>query len=253
MRNYFAYQTAAERYARSRPYFHPLVISRIKEYIRPPGPVPQVLDVGCGTGLSALALTAIAEHVTGTDISPEMLAQAHPDARIQYVAAPAESLPFRDSTIDLLTASLAFHWFVRERFLAEAHRLLRSSAWLVIYNNAFTGRMQQNPDYEEWDKQRYRGRYPTPPRHSQALGSEDAARFGFRLEAQESYTNDVKFTAEQLAGYLTTQSNVIAAVEQGAESSDEVFQWLLGELSPLFPSTTATFGFRGSISYYRRV
>lgn len=28
--NYFAHQTAAERYAQSRPYFHPLVIDKIK-------------------------------------------------------------------------------------------------------------------------------------------------------------------------------------------------------------------------------
>jgi hypothetical protein len=33
MTNYFAHATAAERYARSRPNFHPLVIERLREYL----------------------------------------------------------------------------------------------------------------------------------------------------------------------------------------------------------------------------
>lgn len=34
------------------------------------------LDVGCGAGLSSMALKQICGHVTGTDISPEMIAVA---------------------------------------------------------------------------------------------------------------------------------------------------------------------------------
>ena len=74
--NYFAHQTAAERYAKSRPYFHPLVIDRIRAFLHIQSPVPVAVDVACGTGQSALALTEIASSVIAADIAPAMLAQA---------------------------------------------------------------------------------------------------------------------------------------------------------------------------------
>lgn len=252
MKNFFAYQTAAERYAQSRPYFHPLVVGKIKEFLQLQEPVAQALDVGCGTGQSAVALTSIAKQVTATDVSAEMLAQAPSHAHIQYLEAPAEALPLSDNSFDLITVSLAFHWFDRDRFLSEAHRLLRPSAWLIIYNNGFSGRMTENTDYEKWDKQSYQARYPTPPRNNQPFSSDDAQKHGLHFVHQEAYSNDTAFTVEQLASYLTTQSNVIAAVEQGTESNESVCNWLTGELASMFKASTATFSFGGSIWYLQK-
>ncbi|WP_376093093.1 tetratricopeptide repeat protein [Roseomonas sp. CCTCC AB2023176] len=42
----------------------------------PPDGAAEVLDLGCGTGLSGLALRAFARHMTGIDLSPRMLAEA---------------------------------------------------------------------------------------------------------------------------------------------------------------------------------
>lgn len=252
MKNFFAYQTAAERYAQSRPYFHPLVVGKIKEFLQLQEPVAQALDVGCGTGQSTLALTSVAKQITGTDVSAEMLAQALSDSHIQYLEAPAEMLPLPDTSFDLITVSLAFHWFDRDRFLSEAYRLLRPSAWLIIYNNGFSGRMRENPEYEKWDKQSYRARYPTPPRNNQTLEPDEAQKYGFQFVHQEPYSNDVSFTVEQLASYLTTQSNVIAAVEQGTESNESVYNWLINELAPMFKVSAATFSFGGSIWYFQK-
>ena len=71
----------------------------------------------------------IAKQVTGVDVSPEMLAQAEARDGVEYVVAPAEELPFEDESYDLVTVGLAFHWFDRERFLPEAHRVLRPDGW----------------------------------------------------------------------------------------------------------------------------
>jgi ubiquinone/menaquinone biosynthesis C-methylase UbiE len=149
---YFTHQTAAERYATNRPFFHPLIIAKAKEYLQLKQPLDHALDVGCGTDQSTIALTAIAHRVTGADVSPEMLAFArlhNSDPAITYIQAHAESIPLPDASFDLITASLAFHWFDREHFLTEAHRLLRRGGWLVIYNNAFTGHMHENPAFEQ--------------------------------------------------------------------------------------------------------
>jgi ubiquinone/menaquinone biosynthesis C-methylase UbiE len=250
--NYFAHPSAAKRYAASRPYFHPLVMERIRETLELEKPLDRVLDVACGTGQSSVALKTIARHIVGTDISPEMLGEAPHDSHIHYVAGRAEALPFPDETFDLLTVSLAFHWFERERFLAEAHRVLLPDASLVIYNNGFSGQMRGNPAYTQWNHQSYIHRYPTPPRNNHVLTPEDARVAGFHLERQEAFENDVTLTPEQLAGYLTTQSNVIAAVEQGGERIEEVYRWLVEQVRPFFEGETAVFPFVGTIVYLGR-
>lgn len=53
-----------------------------------------MLDVGCGTGLSAVALKDIASEMVGLDASPQMIAWAPSDDRISYVVSIAEQLPF---------------------------------------------------------------------------------------------------------------------------------------------------------------
>ena len=49
----FSFQRVAEGYATHRPYFHPVVIARIRGYLGLKGKLDKALDVGCGTGLSS--------------------------------------------------------------------------------------------------------------------------------------------------------------------------------------------------------
>jgi SAM-dependent methyltransferase len=235
--NYFAYRSAAGRYTHSRPFFHPLVIRMIKRRLDLREPFADALDVGCGTGQSSVALKEIAGRVVGTDISREMLSVAPRDAGIRYVEAYAEHLPFRDAGFDLLTASLAFHWFDRARFLAEAYRLLRPRGWLVVYNNWFVGEMRDNADYAVWHRGVYLRRLPSPPRHSQPLDEETASQHGFRFLEAESYANEVVFSPEELANYLTLES---------------VYSWLTDSFRPLFKEAKAAFAFAGVIWYLQK-
>lgn len=248
----FSHADSADRYARSRPYFHTLVVDRIATFLELREPVATALDVACGTGLSSVALREIASKVVGTDSSAEMLARAPLVEGIEYIEAPAEQLPFDDATFDLATVCSAFHWFDRARFLAEVRRVLAPAGWLVIYDNAFRGEMKENPRFKPWFQESYLARYPSPPRDRRPFGEEDARRHGFRFLGREDYQNEVGFSIEELAGYLETQSNVIASVEEGSESIEEVHQWLLNALSSLFPETTATFVFGGYIWYLSR-
>jgi ubiquinone/menaquinone biosynthesis C-methylase UbiE len=59
--NFFVYKSVAERYAKYRAYFHPLVIEKIKAYLQLQSPVGFALDVGCGSGQSTIALKEIAD------------------------------------------------------------------------------------------------------------------------------------------------------------------------------------------------
>ena len=251
--NFFRYRTVAERYAKYRPYFHPLVIEKIKSYLNVQRPVGFALDIGCGSGQSTVALRAIASLVAGVDISAEMLRVAQQNSGNYYILAAAEKLAITSNSCDLLTTFLAYHWFDQEQFFAEARRVLKDGAWLIISNNGFRGQMRQKPEFERWVIEVYENRYPMPPRNSAPMSQAIAQTHGFNFAYQEEYQNEVHFNAEELAAYLSTQSNVIAATEEGNEKVEEVHEWLITQTRSLFNTEKAAFPFGGFIWYLQKI
>jgi ubiquinone/menaquinone biosynthesis C-methylase UbiE len=250
--NYFAYRTAAERYAKGRPFFHSLAIKYIRDICCERGRINLALDVGCGTGQSTLALLETAEKIVGVDNSAEMLSHVVPHPRIRYVEAHAEQLPFDDMSFGLTTVSGAFHWFDQPLFMREARRVLQPGRWLVIYNDGFTGRMIGNPNYEVWNREHYLVRYPTPPRKSQFLTDSNALEYGFVPSGLEQFVHEVEFTPEQLVSYLLTQTNVISVVETGEEDVQSVALRLLSSIQSLFTGTAENFLFSCEIRFLKR-
>jgi len=230
-----------------------LVIKKIRDFLGLREPIPLALDVACGTGQSTVALKEIASRVVGTDVSREMLARAPREAGVRYVEASAEDLPFADGSFQLITVALALHWFDRSRFLAEARRVLEPSGWLIIYDNRFFGEMKENPKHERWYRENYLVRYPSPPRDNEPLTYDECRKHGLRFVEREIYTNEVSFSAEELASYLMTQSNVTAAVDDGAESPESVREWLVESVAPMFEWPRGTFRFGGTIEYLQAV
>lgn len=248
-RNHFAHASAAERYARGRPYFHPLVASRIRERT---GALARALDVGCGTGMSAVPLSEIAGAVVGVDASTEMLEHACVHPQVRYAAAAAEALPFRAGAFDLVTAGMAFHWFDRSRFLAEAARVLREGGWLVIYNHWFQGRMRENAAFAQWWREHYLARCPSPLRSGGPVSDAEASSHGFAILERLDFENEVRLSPVELVAYLSTQSNVIAAVEEGQETIAAVTDWLSESLAPLFRRNDERFAFGGIVWMLRK-
>jgi len=77
-----------------------------------------VLDLGTGTGFTAFAMAADAARVIAADLTPEMLAQARRlagemelDNSPEWTMAASEHLPFRDSSLSLITCRYASHHF----------------------------------------------------------------------------------------------------------------------------------------------
>jgi ubiquinone/menaquinone biosynthesis C-methylase UbiE len=239
--NYFNPKTAAERYAKGRPDFHSNTIQHIKDYLHLEKKVDNALDVACGTGLSTKALLAIAENVYGTDTSREMLNHALQPDKVHYSIAPAEQQPFSDHYFDLITVSSGVHWFDIDRFLAEANRLLKSKAWLVLYENHFIAEMDGNDDFTRWFPEVYLKRFPSPPRNNDyAWTNKNLHPKNFRLVKEGKFKNAIVFNKKQLALYFTTQSNIIAAVEKGETTYEQVEAWLDNELASFFEDDDAT-------------
>ncbi|HEV2864616.1 MAG TPA: class I SAM-dependent methyltransferase [Pyrinomonadaceae bacterium] len=232
--NFFAPKTAADRYAKGRPFFHPPLVARIGELISTNEPFPRALDVGCGTGLSTLALKQLAREIVGVDVSAEMLSHAPKDAGLSFCLASAERLPFGEQAFDLLTICQAFHWLDRGKFLAEARRVVKEGGWLVVYDNYFTARMEGRGPFGEWHRGPYLQRFPVPPRGALSFTPEEAGREGFELRAEERFENSYGFTKDELVDFLLTHSNVIAAVEGRGDDLEEVRRWLDGGVAPFF-------------------
>jgi ubiquinone/menaquinone biosynthesis C-methylase UbiE len=110
------------------------------------GPVRDVLDIGCSVGVGTLALTDWLEqhghsdvHVSGLDLSPQMLAVARvrdASGRIKawhHGAAEATGLPA--ASFDLITAQFLCHELpgdATRAVLREAARLLRPQGVLAL-------------------------------------------------------------------------------------------------------------------------
>jgi len=249
--NLFIHSSAAQRYAAARPYFHPLVMHRITSFTGIFN-FSHVLDVACGTGQSSRALADVADHVNSIDISPAMIEEAESHERVRYHVASAEAIPFPNRSFDLVTVGLAFHWFDQAEFLREMHRVLKTDAWLVIYTSGFFGEMVEDPSFSEWAQKKYPEKFPAPPRHNTGVAVDSVEPFGFALQNTEKFTHTEIMTAEELTSYLLTQTNVIAAVENGSVPLEAAANWILGGIQPFFKDETRTMKFGGSMSFLQR-
>lgn len=248
--SFFTFQRVAEGYAAARPYFHPLIMQKIRDLLGLKGPLSHALDVGCGSGLSTMALRLLADHVSGTDCSAEMIAVAqaqNTDDRITYHHAPAEQLPFADGTFDLITVCGAINWIDRTRFLPEARRVLKNQGWMIVYDNTITDQMPHCPAYTRWYHDQFLIHFPKPPRDESPFTPAEADAYGFRLAHSEDYTNEIQWSLDQYVNFMLTQSNLIAAVDMGGHSLSEAREWMMTTLSPLIPDPPATFVFGGYV------
>lgn len=249
----FQHDRVAAGYASARPYLHPEVFARVRETIGSEARRRRALDVGCGTGLSSIALLDLAEEVVGVDAALDMLRRASRAKGVRYVASGAEALPFRDGSFDLVVACGSMDWVDRTRFMPRAAAVVPAGGWLVSLDFGDTGRSPEIPGLARWYDEVLQVRYPRPPASDPMITPEEAARHGFGAPCQRDFASAVSFTARQYAAFLMTESAVIAAVEYGDETEDGVRAWLEAELEPLFAGETRRVAFGGYIQALRRL
>ena len=125
--DYFSAHAAG--YRRYRPHYP----RALGEYL---AQLPQrrafALDCGCGTGQLTTLLAGHFDAVVAIDASAEQVAQAPPHPQVEYRVAAAEAFGLPDSSVDLITAAQAAHWFDLDAFFTEVRRVLKPSGALAL-------------------------------------------------------------------------------------------------------------------------
>jgi len=228
------------------------VFSLVRDLVRPPAPFRRALDVGCGTGMSSIALLDLAAEVVGLDTSVEMLRRARRAERVHYLAASAEALPFVRGNFDLVVACGSIDWVDRAKFMPDLAGLTESGGWLIPLDFGDTARCPAAPRLQSWYSDVFLRRFPRPPSTDPFIGNREAAAHGFSEPVTHHFVFPWPFTAHTYADFLLTESSVIAAVEFGHGRTEDLREWLLSELSPVFAGEVRDIEFAGYIQLLRK-
>ncbi len=102
--------------------------------------IERVLDIGCGVG-QALYPLAVKKggYGVGIDISEigltmgnELYSQSVPEARVGFLKAQAEELPFASESFDLVNCGLALPYTHNPRAISEVERVLRPGGLFLL-------------------------------------------------------------------------------------------------------------------------
>jgi ubiquinone/menaquinone biosynthesis C-methylase UbiE len=242
MANPFDDLDMAEGYANARPNVHRLVIERVSFK----APLGFALDLGCGAGLSTVALEQVAHTRFGIDPAEAMIQAAQkrvPDAR--FAVASAEEIPLSSKSVDLISAAGSLNYVNFERFFAEARRVLKPGALIVVYDFSPGKSFANDGSLEAWFG-KFSERYPWPAFNGhhlnpQVLGGLNSA---FRLTSHEDFAIPLPITLPKYVDYMMTETNVAQAVEKGVPRA-EIRGWCEQTLAPIFASQAREVFFKG--------
>jgi len=102
------------------------------------------IDIGCGTGYFTEFLSGFCKNIVGVDTSMDMIKYAmkkiearsqRSEARIKYIIADAESLPFKERSFDISVSVTAVNFIKNPvRAVSEAVRISREKIFIGVLN-----------------------------------------------------------------------------------------------------------------------
>ena len=114
----------AQLYEHSRPTIPDSVCDIVLNYLEHKS--SQIVDLGCGTGLSTMAWIDKCDNIIGIDPNEEMLSIAKQKNKdISYIKAYSDNTTLPDNSTDIVICSQSFHWMNPTDTLAEVNRILK--------------------------------------------------------------------------------------------------------------------------------
>lgn len=106
-----------------------------RKYFRPD---MEVLEIGCGTGSTAIAHAPYVRHILATDFSSRMIEIARDKAlaggvdNVTFEVRPADENDVPDASVDAVMAHSLLHLLEdREQVIADVHRMLKTGGVFV--------------------------------------------------------------------------------------------------------------------------
>ena len=124
-------QITAEHYAAFRPSLHLPILAKC---LGGNAKYDLGLDVGCGTGQSALALTHFCKRVIGIDPSESMLQNAMPHQQIEYQHCNGQDLEFDTNTFDVITFAGSLYYAKTQYLINEILKVTKPAGQIIIYD-----------------------------------------------------------------------------------------------------------------------
>jgi SAM-dependent methyltransferase len=195
------------------------------------------LDVGCGTGYSAIALASYCNAVHAIERSPSMLKHAVPAPNVTYVTGSAESIPVASESVDIVAFGGVLFYADVERALVELFRVCKSEATVLVYDfevdteSVMTrlGLAGQGTAEPYDHTANFSGIEPEPPKRSRS--SNERAQRPRLLEAlmtgQETVT--LHLSALELSHVLMADSNRLRLLRKAfGDDTENSLETLLG-------------------------
>jgi SAM-dependent methyltransferase len=227
-----------EDYARHRAGFPKSLFERLAAFgIGQAG--QEVVDVGTGTGTVAWNFALRGCRVVGIDPSVEMIERARiqnaeAGMQVDYLVGTAEATGLAGGTYDVFSAGQCWHWFDGPSAAAEARRLLRPGAaivichfdWLPLSGSVSEATellvLHHNP---KWGGAGGSGMYP--------LWAADVSGAGFTGIETFSYDVEVLYSHEAWRGRIRASAGVAASLPaDDVESFDNEHAAMLAEHFP---------------------
>ncbi|MCM5679966.1 class I SAM-dependent methyltransferase [Schlegelella sp. S2-27] len=210
------------------------------------GPFDRAVDVACETGDSTMPLVGIAKQVEGVDLSGPMLAHAKAKGLVVRQAPYTE---LERGAFDLISVCMAYHWFDADAAISAFKRASMHRATWLIYNFALLGH-KTDESVSRWLKTAYLSNFPDPPRGRTEFAVPATDR-ELRVVGSGKGALPVQFSRSALIGYLTTQSNVQAALHAGRTYQD-IEAHLDRELPEVAYGAEFLYGYSYSVVQFQR-
>lgn len=222
-----SFGTDPGRYDRARPGYPDAMVDRIIAA----GPGPDVLDVGCGTGIEARQFQAAGCRVLGVEPDARMADFARRSG-VEVEVATFEAWDAAGRDFDAVIAGTAWHWVDPVAGAVKAARVLRPGGVLAVFGHAFQlpdemadalaavyRRVMPDPPFNHQPKQAldaYEGLYTTfADRIREVAGFGDPQRW--RYDWERRYTRDEWLDQMPTFGGLTRlPPDKLAQVLEGA-------------------------------------
>ncbi len=146
------FNNLAKAYRESRPGYSKDIINLLKSFFPSRNKKIKSLDLGSGTGLFTKEIAKISYHVTGIELSKEMIKNAYKLKNVKYLNKSVDKIRLKEK-FDIFSSASCFHWFNNSKIAKLVNANLKyNGLFIICYNSR---KISKNPFLKKVEKKIY--------------------------------------------------------------------------------------------------